>query len=213
MLWLMVSIVLWGLLHSFFAADWTKKLARRLFGPTADRTYRLAYNLFACISFIPLLIISAVTPDTQLYLVALPWLVLMIAGQLLAVAALVYGLYQTDLFEFLGLRQVAGSHPTAGQLNMSLEIRDKKLVTKGLYNYVRHPLYTAGLLFIWLMPLMTINLLIINATLTIYLIVGIWFEEQKLRRVFGQAYSDYAAITPMLLPFTRRNKSRRGSSM
>ena len=160
------------------------------------RYYRLGYNLFACISFLPVLVIAALNPDRRLYLVPLPWSVLMIIGELLSVVVLVIGFLQTDAWEFLGLRQAAGP----------LETRQGSLVTGGLYRYVRHPLYTAGLAFIWLMPLMTVNVLAINLALTVYIIVGTIFEERKLRGSFGQAYSDYATRTPMFIPFTKWNK-------
>jgi len=69
-------------------------------------------------------------------------------------------------------------------------------VLTGLYRWVRHPLYTAGLLFIWLIPVMTANLLALNIGLTIYLITGALFEERKLVREFGEAYIEYRKVTP-----------------
>lgn len=74
------------------------------------------------------------------------------------------------------------------------------MVTGGLYRWVRHPLYTAGLVFIWLTPVMTVNLLVLNIGLTIYLVVGAIFEERKLVREFGAAYRDYQENVPMLIP-------------
>ena len=71
---------------------------------------------------------------------------------------------------------------------------------KGLYRWVRHPLYTAGLVFIWLTPVMTVNLLAMNLGLTIYIVLGAMFEERKLLHEFGQAYADYQRRTPMLIP-------------
>ncbi|KAF0107876.1 MAG: hypothetical protein FD146_1507 [Anaerolineaceae bacterium] len=196
MLWLILSVLLWGLLHSLLASHTAKELARRWLGDRAARFYRLGYNVFSCVSFLPVLMIAALTPDRTLYLVPLPWSGLMALGMLLSAAALVAGFRQTDAWEFIGLRQAAGP----------LEARDGALVTGGLYRCVRHPLYTAGIAFIWLTPLMTVNALAINAALTVYVIVGAIFEERKLRREFGQAYADYAAVTPMFIPFTKWNK-------
>ncbi len=203
MFWIILSVILWGLLHSLLASHKAKEITRRRLGEKAGRFYRLAYNLFACVSFLPVLVIAAFTPDRTLYLVPLPWSALMVAGQVLSVVALVAGFRQTDTWEFLGLRQITGP----------VETRQGQLVTGGLYRYVRHPLYSAGLAFIWLMPLVTVNVLAINVALTIYVIVGAVFEERKLRREFSQAYADYAAITPMLIPFTKRNIARRESSL
>jgi protein-S-isoprenylcysteine O-methyltransferase Ste14 len=75
------------------------------------------------------------------------------------------------------------------------------MVTGGFYKYARHPLYTAGLIFIWLLPSMTCNLLALNIGLTVYLFVGAYFEERKLLLEFGEAYAEYRRRTPMFVPF------------
>jgi protein-S-isoprenylcysteine O-methyltransferase Ste14 len=202
MLWLVLSVLFWGLFHSLLASLKVKELVRRWLGERARRLYRLGYNVFACVSFLPVLVIAALTPDRQLYLAPLPWSGLMVLGELLAIAALIIGLRQTEAGEFLGLRQA----------NAPAEERQGSLVTDGLYRYVRHPLYSAGLVFIWLMPLMTLNVLAINIALTVYVITGAYFEERRLQRTFGQDYVDYMAATPMFIPFLKGNKSRRGTS-
>jgi protein-S-isoprenylcysteine O-methyltransferase Ste14 len=130
----------------------------------------------------------------------LPWAIFLVAGELLAVAWLVIGFRQTDAWEFIGLRQLGESD------------KPSNLTTSGLYRYVRHPLYSAGLAFIWLMPLMTVNILTINISLTVYVIAGAYFEERRLRDEFGQDYADYMATTPMFIPFLKGNKISRISS-
>jgi protein-S-isoprenylcysteine O-methyltransferase Ste14 len=200
MFWLVLAVLSWGLLHSLLASLKAKELAQQVLGSGLYRFYRLAYNIFAGVSFLPVLVIMFLVPDRTLYLIPLPWSGLMVVGELVAVAALVIGLRQTDAWEFLGVR-----YPEETD-------RSPKLTTSGLYHYVRHPLYTAGLAFIWLMPIMTINVLAVNIAMTVYVIAGAAFEERKLRRVFGQDYADYMAVTPMFIPFLKGNKSRRESS-
>jgi protein-S-isoprenylcysteine O-methyltransferase Ste14 len=202
MLWLVLSVLSWGLVHSLLASLKVKESSRRWLGERMRRFYRLGYNVLACVSFLPVLVIAALTPDRRLYLVPLPWLGLMVLGELLSVAALLIGFRQTDAWEFLGLRQV--NSPAGDQQG--------RLFTGGLYRYVRHPLYSAGLAFIWLMPLMTLNVLAINIGLTVYVILGAYLEEHKLQREFGQDYADYMAATPMFIPFLKGNKSRRRTS-
>jgi protein-S-isoprenylcysteine O-methyltransferase Ste14 len=73
-------------------------------------------------------------------------------------------------------------------------------VVRGLYRWVRHPLYTAGLVLIWLTPVMTLNIFSLNLGLTIYLVVGALIEERKLVREYGEAYEEYRKRTPMLIP-------------
>ena len=184
-----ISVLTYGLVHSLLASLGAKGMARRWMGSWVDRWYRLAYNLFATVSLLPVLALPALLTDKGLYSIPSPWVYLTLAGQLLAIVALVIGLLQTGVWSFLGLRQLI--RPTEGPSTLNVT---------GLYRYVRHPLYTAGLAFIWLTPVMTFNLLALNLGLSIYLVVGAMFEERKLRREFGEAYAHYQDRTPMLVP-------------
>jgi protein-S-isoprenylcysteine O-methyltransferase Ste14 len=187
----LLAVLIYGAVHSTLASLWAKGRARRWFGALADRTYRLLYNIFAVLSFLPVLALVGLLPDRTLYAIPMPWVLITSLGQLTAVAVLMLGLFQTDVWSFLGFRQLV--QPAASDQPARLQL-------KGLYRWVRHPLYTAGLVFIWLTPVMTANLLAMNAGLTVYIIVGALFEERKLQREFGQAYADYRKRTPMLIP-------------
>ncbi len=208
MFWLILSVFAWGILHSLLASIRAKELARRWLGQNLSRFYRLAYNVLAGLSFLPILGIAAVIPDRRLYVVPLPWSLIMGLGQLLAVVMLFLAFKQTDAWEFLGLRQLM-SAATGSQLDDPLEAKRGSLVSSGLYKYIRHPLYSAGLAFIWLLPVMTVNILAINLGLTVYILIGAYFEEWKLQRIFGREYVDYAAVTPMFVPFLKGNKKPR----
>jgi protein-S-isoprenylcysteine O-methyltransferase Ste14 len=50
---------------------------------------------------------------------------------------------------------------------------------------------------------MTFNLLALNLGLTLYIIIGAYFEERKLLLEFGGAYTEYRQKTPMLIPGLR----------
>jgi protein-S-isoprenylcysteine O-methyltransferase Ste14 len=188
---LVLASSLWGLVHSMLASIQVKGIARQISSQFASRWYRLAYNAFAGISFLPVLLLAALLPDRLVYAVPFPspGLYLMMAGQLAALLMLLIGVLQTDTLAFIGIRQIVGNEAPG------------KLVTGGLYRYMRHPLYTAGLLFIWLTPTMTINRLTLYLCLTVYILIGAYFEERKLLREFGQEYQNYKARTPMLIPF------------
>ena len=196
--WLTFSVLLWGGLHSILASQQFKAFVRRTLGAKSDRYYRITYNLFAVLSFILVLIVAVVTPDRTLYIVPSPWVGLMVIIEFLAGAALLTGIIQTDVLDFLGFRQLRGPKYR----------KPSRLVKDGLYRYVRHPLYSAGLVFIWLLPFMTVRVLVINLALTVYVIAGAYAEERKLRSRFGPEYRDYAAVTPMFIPFIK-NRHRR----
>ena len=187
--WLTLAVLIWGVVHSLMASLEAKEWLHRTLGDTGMRFYRLTYNIFSVISFVPILWLMVVFPDRLLYQIAAPWVYLSLAGQLAAVVLLVVGVLQTDTLSFVGLRQLFEG-----------EKRPSRLVTQGLYRWVRHPLYLAGLLFIWLTPVMSQNSLVVICAATVYIIVGAMFEERKLKREFGAAYEEYKAETPMLIP-------------
>jgi len=126
-------------------------------------------------------------------MIPLPWLLVTLSFQVLSIVVLFFGVVQTDVWTFIGLRQLTNT--SRG--------KPGEMVVSGLYQWVRHPIYTAGLVFIWCAPVMTGNLLALNIGLTLYILIGAWFEERKLVVEFGEAYLSYQKTTPMLVPFLR----------
>ena len=183
---LLLALAIWGVVHSFLASH----LAKDLFPLKAGNSdfYRLAYNIFAAISFLPVLYLMATLPDQPLYQVPAPWSYLMYGGQVLAVLLLFMAFMQTDGLSFMGIRQLFEKEKTGA------------LVTRGLYRVVRHPLYTFRLMYIWLSPSVSQNSLVFYIGVTLYVLIGAYFEERKLLRDFGEAYAEYKQKTPMLIP-------------
>jgi protein-S-isoprenylcysteine O-methyltransferase Ste14 len=113
----------------------------------------------------------------------------MFAGQGLSAVFLLIALLQTDPLSFIGLRQLFEEKESPSVLT-----------TSGPYKLVRHPLYTFSLLFIWLMPAMSLNSLTLYIGATLYIFIGAYFEERKLLREFGEAYAEYRRKTPFIIP-------------
>jgi protein-S-isoprenylcysteine O-methyltransferase Ste14 len=192
--WLILLAVLaYGLLHSLLASLKTKARVHQWFGPSIDRWFRLTYNLIAVFTLLPILFLPILLIDKEIYAIRYPWKILSLTFQVLVVFILIVGLRQTGITSFIGLRQFLLPEDTF----------PSRLVTSGFYRYVRHPLYTAGLVFIWLIPIMTWNLLALNLGLTAYIFIGAYFEERKLLLEFGDAYAEYRQRTPMLIPGLR----------
>lgn len=191
MFWLIFAIIVWGIVHSLLASMGLKDVLRRVFGDGFMKFYRLFYNVFAVISFLPILYLLAALPDRNLYEVPTPFAYLMRVGQAASALLLLIAVVQTDLLSFAGLRQLFE------------EEKKGPLITGGLYRLVRHPLYTFSLLILWLSPTMSLNSFIVYSALTMYILVGIFFEERKLLREFGQEYARYRSTTPMLIPGPR----------
>jgi protein-S-isoprenylcysteine O-methyltransferase Ste14 len=190
-LYILLSLLLWGLIHSLLASLAFKLFLTNLLGKSPMRGYRLFYNLFSFVSFLPILWLAATLPDAPLYFVPAPFSYAMIFGQGAAAVLLLVGVLQTDTLYFVGLRQLIEQEKPA------------KFVTGGLYRLVRHPLYTAGLLFLWLSPQVTVNSFTLYVAATIYIFIGAYFEERKLLREFGEVYAEYKSRTPMLIPWLK----------
>ncbi len=87
------------------------------------------------------------------------------------------------------------------------------LRTDGIHKYVRHPLYSGTLLFIWGLFLVFpfLSNFISVSIITVYVIAGISLEENKLLVEFGESYKLYREEVPMLIPnFTRRENKKGG---
>ncbi len=85
--------------------------------------------------------------------------------------------------------------------------RRKSVARKGFvvplfYRYVRHPMMSSMLLGFWVTPHMTIGHLLLSAGMTLYIVIGVHFEERSLVRELGGIYALYQASTPKFLPFS-----------
>ena len=184
------AFALYAIVHSLLASLWAKGKSRVILGTLSDRWYRFAYNVLGGITFIPVLAVMALYPGDTLYRIPWPCFLLTTILQLTGAAIILVGLLQTDLWHFLGLRQIVEPGPTG----------DSPLVMEGLYRHMRHPLYTGGLLLIWFLPAMTTSLLAFNLAASLYLYIGSRFEERRLIAAFGQAYRLYQQQVPRFLP-------------
>jgi protein-S-isoprenylcysteine O-methyltransferase Ste14 len=193
-LYIILSLLLWGVIHSLLASNTFKAWLTNLLGKSLMRGYRLFYNVFSLASFLPILYLAATLPDAPLYSVPAPISYLMFLGQGLAAILLLVGIFQTDTLSFIGLRPLFEEEKPA------------QFVTSGLYRLVRHPLYTAGLLFLWLSPQVTVNSFTLYVGATIYILIGAYYEERKLLREFGAAYAEYKSKTPILFPLPKKNR-------
>jgi hypothetical protein len=104
--WIIIIVVLlYGVVHSLLATLKVKDMVRRYIGISADRTYRLFYNLIALLTFLPILVLQVILPDERLYSIPFPWVLLATVIQGLAIITLFLGLLQTGLWSFLGIKQ------------------------------------------------------------------------------------------------------------
>lgn len=187
---LIIYFAAYAVAHSWLAGSAVKGWMRQTFGSTGERWYRLAYNIFAAVTLLPMLALLAWLPDRVLYVAPSPWRWLMVGGQLLALLAAGVSLLQTGALHFLGLAQLVDKAPA----------QNSRLNLSGFYAWVRHPLYTFSLAFIWLTPVMTVNLLTTFILFTLYFYLGSMYEERRLVAEFGADYEAYRRQVPRLIP-------------
>ena len=80
--------------------------------------------------------------------------------------------------------------------------RDARLVTKGPYASIRHPMYSAVLLTLWPLIIDRYSLfrLAVGLILTVDLLLKIRYEEGLLKKRFPE-YEAYMKVTKRLIPF------------
>lgn len=98
-----------------------------------------------------------------------------------------------DAFHLQGLRQ-------AYAYLQNEDYSPPEFQTPGLYQYTRHPLMLGFLIVFWATPHMTVGHLLFALVMTVYIYIGIVFEERALVRAFGDRYREYERNTPMLIP-------------
>lgn len=80
--------------------------------------------------------------------------------------------------------------------------KDHELVTEGPYRYIRHPLYTAGVIYFVMMALAAASWLLMGAVVLMFIFLWLRIpkEEAMLAQRFGEEYLDYQNQTGMFFP-------------
>mgnify|MGYP001627603263 CR=1 FL=1 len=106
-------------------------------------------------------------------------------------AALGLGLFEW-MFRHLGLNVTSTATPRA----------DAALVTTGPYRWVRHPMYSATLILVVAVSLLTANLIVMGGGVGMFSLLAARSraEEEQLRKKFGEAYRRYQERTGRFFP-------------
>jgi protein-S-isoprenylcysteine O-methyltransferase Ste14 len=108
---------------------------------------------------------------------------------------------QSNYLEFLGFKQAwRGILALFGSRPPTLELfGTHRLVTNGVYAWVRHPLMAGGLLFLATSG-PSLNNLVYTLMYAAYMVIGGYYEERRLVRIFGQDYVRYQAQVGAFVP-------------
>jgi protein-S-isoprenylcysteine O-methyltransferase Ste14 len=104
---------------------------------------------------------------------------------------------------FVLLRCIGGFRPTAEASPAFKWENTGRLVTTGIYRYIRHPMYSSLLFLAWgvVLKSVTIDTLILCATASVALAATAKAEEAENLTRFGQEYRDYMERTHRFVPF------------
>jgi methanethiol S-methyltransferase len=183
--------ILWlifGVSHSLLAATKVRAFFEKL-SNNKPHLFRLIYN---AISLVLLYFIANKTMElNELMPILSDYFLVKLIGIALILSSVfvLFGVAkQMDLLAFFGFKNE--------------EINDE-LMTGGWYKIVRHPLYFGlFLLFLGVFCVFpTLGIAVSVAFSQLYVVIGIEFEERKLRRIFGQQYVDFSIGKKKFIPF------------
>lgn len=190
-------VALFGVQHSIMARPWFKAFFAKYFPKPMERsTFVLISGLLLSLMVFqwePIGgVIWEVQPNTILHYVIytlffLGWVILFVSTFLI------------NHFDLFGIRQTYLELVGKPYTNLEFKI-------KSFYKYMRHPLYFGMLLGMWATTTMTVTHLVFAVGITIYAIIGTWFEERDLVKEFGMQYKLYQKRKPKFIPFTKRKQ-------
>ena len=189
-----VAWLTFGAGHSLLAGEAAKARLRPLLGAF----YRLSYNVFAVVHLALVWLVGAWAFRGQDgYDLGSSLGPALIGVNLAGWLVMLVGLRGYDLGRLGGTRQIRN------YLKGIDEPDDEPLRLDGLHRYVRHPLYSAAFLILW--GGASDDLGVATAVWgSFYLLIGSWFEERRLLRLYGTAYADYRARAPAFVPWKGR---------
>lgn len=185
-----VLIVLFALQHSIMARPRFKTFMRRWL-PQA--TERATFLLFTGITLITAIVFWQPLPGLvwqveQTGLMVALWCLYALGWTYLLAATFV-----TNHFELMGLRQVYFYY-------RNQPYKKVPFTKKFMYSYSRHPMMLGLFVGMWCVPVMSVSQFVMISLLTLYVFIGLFFEERDLINEFGERYKTYKKEVATLIP-------------
>lgn len=209
MMQVILIFLFFAFIHSITISSWFKLVCINALGETFMRAgYRFLYNTISIVTVLAAIYLIAKVPDRELWTAPLwlKWVMHTIQFAGLAFGALAFE--HMDTGEFMGFRQ-AWRYLTRRETAGNIEgLSSKELVRTGVYGIVRHPMYLAGLVIFTFNPIITVNGLTVTVLADLYFVFGVFIEERRFLRLFGDEYREYMRQVPRLIPkiFYRRGQ-------
>lgn len=202
-----IAFAIFGLLHSAGAHEGFKNALARLTGDFFVRHFwRLAYCLLSYYALYHVVSVLhwSMNREYDRWLFVYPewaWQLVMTL-HLGSIGFFYAALLQSDYLEFWGVKQAwRGVRrmlrvPSREPLHL---FGTDRLVTSGVYGVVRHPMMAGGFWFL-LTSGPSLNNLVFTGFYATYMVVGGYYEERRMVRVFGNEYREYRRRVPPFLP-------------
>ncbi len=189
-------IMLFGVQHSVMARPAFKAWLTKTVHPAIERsTYVLATVIVLLLTYhfwrpMPEVVWAT---DTQIATMAV-WAVFFLGWTILFLAT-----WHINHFELFGLHQAWADFKGG-------EVPVQKFRDPGLYKVTRHPIYLGVLMAVWAAPTMTQGHLLLAVGWTIYVFIGVHYEEKDLIAHLGDDYREYRKRVGAVIPFLGRSK-------
>ncbi len=200
--WLLAVVIniglmaLFGVQHSVMARPAFKRWITRFIPESMERS---TYVLATVMVLVPMMAfwqpvggviwqVDNTAGITLLYgLMAIGWLLVLVST------------FLTDHFDLFGLRQVY------------LELIKRSYTAipfteRLVYQWVRHPMMLGLLVAFWSIPAMSYGHLLFSTGMTLYIFIGIHYEERGLAETLGEEYVRYQQRTSAVFPGLSRKE-------
>lgn len=190
---LMVNIglmLMWGVQHSVMARGWFKDMIASVVPHHVERS---TYCLVSAITLAALMYLwqpmeGIVWQVENAMVVNVLWGIFGIGWALIFVST-----FLTDHFDLFGLRQT-------WLYFVKKTYTHVKFTEVLFYRWIRHPMMLGLFIAFWSLPTMTVGHLVFSIGMSIYVLMGIHFEEKGLAKSIGETYVDYQKRTKKVLP-------------
>ena len=183
-------VSLFAIQHSIMARPWFKAALEKYWPPAIERSL---YVVMSSLALYLLFVFWHPIPTTvwQIENTTLRALFWGAAG--IGWISVLISTFLIDHFELFGLRQIWSDWKDEPMPNQAFR-------QPFFYKLVRHPIYTGFLIAFWASPDMTAGHLVFSTAMTVYIFIGIRYEEKDLRSSLGDVYKDYSRRVGKVVP-------------
>ncbi|MEY8238718.1 MAG: NnrU family protein [Cycloclasticus sp.] len=183
-------LLMWGVQHSVMARGWFKEMISSV---VPHHVERATYVLVSALTLAVLMLFwqpmegiiwqveNELAQQVIWGLFGFGWVLVLLST------------FLTDHFDLFGLRQ--------GWLYFVKKTYTPVVFTKRFfYHWIRHPMMLGILIAFWSVPMMTLGHLVFSLGMTLYVVIGMYFEEKGLARELGETYTSYQQETKKIIP-------------